>query len=255
VPVPNTRAPSVLFAVAPSVGNPRLCVTGCSDDFLAAPALDPPPAEPPPPAAPVLDIPPPKPPPDVPVGSLIDTILNNPTRPTLPTSPFEFPFSPPMSSPTTQPPHHSVLAIANIPDFPLVMDSITQVVGSPRVFGLQDNSRSSVLVWKTSSTLIDGGANICLTGDLDMLVDVVDILPLSILVAINGNAPTVDDWCTQKGYLPLTLSNGSTHWQLYLRDLRMEREEVIAVFLNDVNVVNFSRKFCQRMGRQQGLGA
>ena len=33
-----------------------------------------------------------------------------------------------------------------------------------------------------------------------------------------------------------------------LRDPRSEREEIIADFLNDVNVVNVSRKFRQRMG-------
>ena len=81
--------------------------------------------------------------------------------------------------------------MATIPDFPSIMDSITRVVGSPQVFGLRDDSRSYVLVQKTSSTLINGGANICLTGDLDMLVDAVNIPPLPILVAINGDAPTL----------------------------------------------------------------
>jgi hypothetical protein len=40
-----------------------------------------------------------------------------------------------------------------------------------------------------------------------------------------------------------------------LRDTLMEQEEVIANFLDDVNVVDFSRKFCQRMDQRQGLGA
>jgi hypothetical protein len=40
-----------------------------------------------------------------------------------------------------------------------------------------------------------------------------------------------------------------------LRDPRSEREEIIANFLDNVNVVNVSQKFRQRMGRQQGLGA
>jgi hypothetical protein len=62
--------------------------------------------------------------------------------------------------------------------------------------------------------LIDGGANICLTGDIDILFDVVKIPPLPILVAVHGDVPTLDDSCTHRGYLPLTLSNGSTHWQL-----------------------------------------
>ncbi len=94
------------------------------------------------------------------------------------------------------------------------MDSITRVVGSPEVFGLRDVSRSYVQVRKTSSSLIDGGANICLTGDLDILVGLVKIPPRPILVAIHGDVPTLDDSCTRWGYLWLTLSDGSTHWQL-----------------------------------------
>jgi len=160
------------------------------------------------PAAPALDPPPPEPPPDVPAGSLINEILRNPIRPRTPTSPFEFPLSLPVSSPT---PSHDPLNVAAIPDFPSVMDSITRVIGSPRVFGLREDSQSYVQVWKTSSSLIVGGANICLTGDLDILVDVVEIPPLPISVAVNGDVPTLDDSCTRRGYLPLQLSDGSTH--------------------------------------------
>jgi hypothetical protein len=46
------------------------------------------------------------------------------------------------------------------------------------------------------------------------LVDVVDIPPLPISVAVNGDDPTLDDSCTCRGYLSLKLSDGSTHWQL-----------------------------------------
>jgi hypothetical protein len=94
------------------------------------------------------------------------------------------------------------------------MDSITRVVGSPRVFGLRSDGSSYVQVKRTARSLIDGGANICLTGNLNLLVDVVDIEPLPISVAIGGEDTAVDDSCTRRGYLPLTLSNGSTHWQL-----------------------------------------
>ena len=171
-----------------------------------------------PPAAHAPDLPPAEPPPDIPAGSLIDAILPDPTRPRSPTSPFGFPFDMPTipselhhESCQTR---HSVLTAATIPDFPSVMDSITRVVGSPRVFGLRNDSRSYVQVRKTSSTLIDGGANICLTGDLDILVDVVEIPPLPISVAVNGDTSTLDDSCTRRGYLPLKLSDGSTHWQM-----------------------------------------
>ena len=61
---------------------------------------------------------------------------------------------------------------------------------------------------------MDAGANICLTGDLGILADAVDIHPLPITVALNGNGSLVDDCCTKRGYIPLALSNGTIHWQL-----------------------------------------
>jgi hypothetical protein len=61
---------------------------------------------------------------------------------------------------------------------------------------------------------MDAGANICLTGDLDILADAVDIPPLPIMVALNGSGSLVDDCCTKRGYIPLALSDGTIHWQL-----------------------------------------
>jgi hypothetical protein len=61
---------------------------------------------------------------------------------------------------------------------------------------------------------MDAGANICLTGDLEILADVVDITPLPITVALNGNGSSVDDCCTKQGFIPLALSDGTIHWQL-----------------------------------------
>jgi hypothetical protein len=61
---------------------------------------------------------------------------------------------------------------------------------------------------------MDAGANICLTGDLNLLVNVVDIPPLPISVAVQGASLSLNNCFTKRGYLPLQLSNGSTHWQL-----------------------------------------
>jgi hypothetical protein len=61
---------------------------------------------------------------------------------------------------------------------------------------------------------MDGGANICLTGDLSILVGVVDIPPMPITVATAGSNPTLDDSCTKRGFLPLTLPDGFIYWQL-----------------------------------------
>ena len=94
------------------------------------------------------------------------------------------------------------------------MDSVTRVLGSLCIFGLRTDCSLNAQVRQTSATLIDGDANTCLTGDLNLLVDVVEILSLPILVAINGEEPHIDDSCTCRGYLLLNLLDGSTHWQL-----------------------------------------
>jgi len=163
------------------------------------------------------DVPPPaEPPPGFPAGSLMAHILHEPSRPRSPTNPFEFPFTltstPPNKSSSTH--GRSILRTAALPDFPSVMDSVTRVIGSPRVFGLRHDSSSYVRVRKTFTSLLDVDTNICLTGDLQLLVDIVDIPPLPISVAITGDAPSLDDCCTCRGYLPLQLSDGTTHWQL-----------------------------------------
>jgi len=143
-------------------------------------------------------------------------ILHDPSRPRSPTNPFEFPFTlastPPNKSSSTH--GQPILRTAALPDLPSVMDSVTRVIGSPRVFGLRHDSSSYVRVRRTSTSLLDAGANICLTGDLQLLIDIVKIPPLPISVAITGDAPSLDDCCTRRGYLPLQLSDGTTHWQL-----------------------------------------
>jgi hypothetical protein len=101
------------------------------------------------------------------------------------------------------------------------MDSVTHVVGLPWVCGLSldtdlvvrvSRATTSVENWDHKS-LMDGGANICLTGDEDLLVDVVDIPPLPISVATKTGDISMDDCCTKKGLLPLPLADGSVYYQ------------------------------------------
>ena len=61
-----------------------------------------------------------------------------------------------------------------------------------------DGDRSDV--WDNPS-LVDGGANICLTGILGLLVDMVSIAPLPREISL-------DVCCTKRGLLPLTLVDG-----------------------------------------------
>jgi hypothetical protein len=107
----------------------------------------------------------------------------------------------------------------------LPMDSVTRVVGLPLVFGLRGDEESYARVTARvnntstgsasvySPSMMDGGANICVTGLLDLLVDVEPIPPLPISVATKTGKISLDSCCTKKGLLPLALDNGSVYYQ------------------------------------------
>ena len=85
------------------------------------------------------------------------------------------------------------------PRGPRSFGSVHWVVTCPRVLGFQGGGRSYARINLTAlatsaapGCLIDGGANICITGDLDSLFDVVAIPPFSISVAVEG-ASSIDD--------------------------------------------------------------
>jgi hypothetical protein len=61
--------------------------------------------------------------------------------------------------------------------------------------------------------MVDGGSNICVTGDIGLLLDIVDIEPFAISVALEGAPSSYDDCITKQGLLPLTLTDGSTYYQ------------------------------------------
>jgi hypothetical protein len=61
--------------------------------------------------------------------------------------------------------------------------------------------------------MIDGGSNVCITGDLGSLLDVVDIKLITILDALEGSPTSYNDCTTKQGLLPLLLSNGTTYYQ------------------------------------------
>jgi hypothetical protein len=166
-------------------------------------APEPPPAEPPsgsPTSDPTMELP---------AGSLINQILRNNDRPSSPTCSFEFSSNAtPFTSTTAQDTELRPLALqlAELPNFPSMMDSGTCVVESPHLFGLRTDYSLYAQVKRISATLIDGGTNICLTGNPNLLlVDVFKIPPLPISVAINGEEPHIDNSCTPRGYLPLNL--------------------------------------------------
>jgi hypothetical protein len=97
-----------------------------------------------------------------------------------------------------------------------VPDSVTHVMCTPRVCGLRDDARSSITIRPPTShpnLLIDGGSNVCGTADIGCLLDVVDIPPITISIAIEGPPSSLDECITKRGVLPLSLSDGTTYFQ------------------------------------------
>jgi hypothetical protein len=64
-----------------------------------------------------------------------------------------------------------------------------------------------------TGNLIDGGSNVCIMGDLHILLEVDDITPINSIVALNGKSSLLDDIITKRGLLPLTLSDGTIYYQ------------------------------------------
>ena len=151
---------------------------------------------------------------NIPPGSIADpTIL---VRPASPTTPCEFPFL-----------WEENLASADDsiafgkPSPPHRHETIRRVVGLMRMCGLNDGMDGGANIARTTASatrqqntsLLNGGANICLTGVLDLLLDVETIAPVPISVATKGDSISANDCCTKKGLLPLTLDDGSIYYQ------------------------------------------
>jgi hypothetical protein len=99
-----------------------------------------------------------------PSGSMVDfaTLDCAPS----PTTPFEFPVNP-----VTEQYYEDL--IADLPDIPTMRDSVTRVTSQPWVCELVDNAHSTIQVMLLAahqgiSSMVDGGANICLTNILSL---------------------------------------------------------------------------------------
>jgi hypothetical protein len=133
------------------------------------------------------------------------------TRPSSPSTPFEFPVDDGGAQ-------YFDSVIAALPDIPSTMDSVTCIITSPRVCGLNGDARSRVQRTSTGggqhfSSMVDGGVNICLTGTLSLLVDTISISPMPISVAVEGTGASIADCCTKRGLLPLQLIDGGIYFQ------------------------------------------
>ncbi len=63
--------------------------------------------------------------------------------------------------------------------------------------------------------MADTGANVCLTYNTSILVNITDIPPIPLGVA-NSQPTTAPSMCTQQGFLPIPLTDGSFHYQPFL---------------------------------------
>jgi hypothetical protein len=93
------------------------------------------------------------------------------------------------------------------------------MVCTPRICSIHGDLVSNipilqVLATNKSNCMVDGGSNVCVTEDLGILLDVIDINPVTILVAINGGPLSSDVCITKLRLLPLTLADGSTYYQM-----------------------------------------
>jgi hypothetical protein len=129
---------------------------------------------------------------------------------------FSHPISPPLVTISLHANHNLSWILAQLPNHPPMIDSIMHVMVSPGIYGIHGNSKSSICILQVmgqAANLIDCGSNVCVTSNLGILLEVIDINPFAILVALDG-APSFSDNCiTKHGLLPLTLSNVTTYYQ------------------------------------------
>jgi hypothetical protein len=102
-------------------------------------------------------------------------------HPASPTTPFEF-------SMDVTPMIQTIMNVGEAFCHGTAMDNITRVVGLPQVYGLKGDEGLFVRIMRAAvgwdvvnnPSLMDGGINICITGILGLLVDVVSIPPLPV---------------------------------------------------------------------------
>jgi hypothetical protein len=106
--------------------------------------------------------------------------------------------------------------LATLPPIPSLTDSVTHVVCSPRVFGVHTDLTSLITICGDPSSptqTVDSGSNVCVTGNLGGLLDIVDIEPTTISVVLEGAPASYDNCITKRGLIPLSLSDGTTYYQ------------------------------------------
>jgi hypothetical protein len=96
-----------------------------------------------------------------------------------------------------------------------------------------------------SSSLADGGANVCITNDPTLLVDIIEIDPIPLGMVVGNKS--MSSFCTHNGFLPMPLRDSSTHYQPFLVCL-----DATDMILSPEHIINNNHKFthwCQEGSR------
>jgi hypothetical protein len=109
----------------------------------------------------------------------------------------------------------------------------------PHLTCMQVSVVDTILLGSVSS-LADSGANVCITNDPSLLIDVVEIDPIPLGMATSlPNAPTnPTSLCTHKGFLPMALLDGSIHYQPFLVN-----RNATDTIISPENVLNNNHRF------------
>ena len=103
------------------------------------------------------------------------------------------------------------------PQSPTAQSSILHIVDQPRVCGIfGDNTRIYTVSHADAQPrhgLCDSGANLCMTNDPDLLLNVRPCKPFTISLATSDGEPTHTNICRSRGLLPLPLVDGTTYYQ------------------------------------------
>jgi hypothetical protein len=108
------------------------------------------------------------------------------------------------------------------------------------ILGLSLAAKPSSNPAPCNNTMADSGANVCLTFDPTLLVNIVDITPIPLGVALQQSDPTFL-YCHRKGDLPIPLLNGTFHYQPFLLN-----EHATDTILSPIHIMKSSDKFRAR---------
>jgi hypothetical protein len=105
---------------------------------------------------------------------------------------------------------------AQLPVPASLQDSLVHIIGRPRVCGIFNDTTRVYAFTPTDTTiptrgLFDSGANLCMTNNPNLLVDVRPCPPFTISLATTDGGHSHTNVCRRRGLLPLPLLDGTTY--------------------------------------------